>query len=60
MLITDEVINFYFICKLKAQYEYSHKKYTNLAFYFHKKLHEKNSQKNFELFLAENGFKVLL
>lgn len=59
MLITDEVINFFFICKLKAQYKYSNRKYTDLAFYFHYKLHEKNSQKNFELFLAKNEFKIL-
>lgn len=47
MIITDEVINFYFFCKLKSQYLYSEKKPTNHSFQYHYKLYEKNAQKNF-------------
>lgn len=49
MKITDDIIDFYFICKLKAQYKYESIEFSDPSFYHHKKLLQKTILEKFQV-----------
>ncbi|MDZ7817640.1 MAG: TM0106 family RecB-like putative nuclease [Aliarcobacter sp.] len=47
MKITDEIIDSYFICKLKAEYKYESIEFSDPSFYYHKKSLQTSSLEKF-------------
>lgn len=64
MKITDEIIDFYFICKLKAQYKYESIEFSDPSFYYYKKSLKKTALKKFSAnyrdikFVSTNNYEI--